>query len=67
MNKYEIMVQRLSADFELELEGLETRNISEEIRKGNKALLEDLERLIKLAFLIRSGQAKIEIKGSDEE
>lgn len=45
MNDYEMMIQRMNSDFQLELENPEEYNISEEIRGNNEYLLEDLELL----------------------
>ena len=52
MNKFEIAIQRICADFELEIEDPNSFNISREL-KYNKELLKDIEILIELAFLMR--------------
>lgn len=59
MNDYEKMIQRMNSDFQLELENPEEYSISKEIRGNNEYLLEDLELLAKLEFLIRRGKARI--------
>lgn len=61
MNKYEIMIQKFDADFQLELDD-KKYNISKAIRKGNTKLLEDIELLNKLAYMIRIGKARIEVE-----
>lgn len=59
MNDYEMMIRRMNSDFQLELENPEEYNISKEIRRNNEYLLEDLELLDKLEFLIRRGKARV--------
>lgn len=62
MNDYEIMIQRINNDFQLELKNPDECNISKEIRKNkNKEMMNDLELLDKLDFLIRRGKARIVI------
>lgn len=61
MNKYEVMLQRLDADFRLELDEPDKYNISNEIRKNNAELFKNLNLLSELAFLIRNGDVNIRI------
>lgn len=59
LNKYEIAIMRFVCDFSLELRG--KFNISENIKNGNKELLNDIDILRELDFMIRNKQAKIEV------
>lgn len=60
-NNYGNIIEKFANDFELEVNDPKNYSISEEIRKGNEALLSDINELIKLGYLIRTGRAKIVI------
>lgn len=58
MNKYEEVIQKFANDFELELNNPRTYNISNQI-KYNKTIANDIYLLSKLAYLIRTGKARV--------
>lgn len=59
------MIQKFAADFELETANPEKYNISTLIKSSDKPILQDIYLLSKLAFLIRTGRAKVVIKNDE--
>lgn len=47
MNDYEIMIQRINNDFQLELKNPDECNISKEIRKKQKQRIDERFRIIR--------------------
>lgn len=61
-DKFNNMISAFTCDFILAKDGdFKLAELDTNINKGNKPLLEDIELLRELDFLLRSGQAEIHI------
>ena len=60
--EFEEVIQKFANDLVLEANNPDDFSISEEIRDRNKDLLKDIDVLDRLAFYLRTGQARIVVE-----
>ena len=65
--EYEEVIQKFANDLVLEARYPDEFGISEEIRERNKDLLKDIDVLDRLAFYLRTGQARIVVEKEDQK
>lgn len=64
--EFEEVIQKFANDLVLEANNPDDFSISEEIQERNKNLLKDIDVLDRLAFYLRTGQARIVVEKEEE-